>query len=102
MAALDLLYDPDSDESASSDISVEEFTDEFARHFFDVFGEHSAEEEEEFAGFHFEMPNEVEWAVLGVHSACCTEWPKFGMGSDICRGTAGLCPGSLILSYLYK
>ena len=47
MAALDSSYDSDNsdcDESASSDISVEEFTDEFARHFFDVFGENSDEE----------------------------------------------------------
>ena len=35
-------------------------------------------------------------------TACCTEWLKFRMDSDICRGTTGLCSGSLILSYLYK
>ena len=67
MAALDLSYDSDNsdpDERASSDTSVDDFTDEVARHFFNDFSENS-DEEEEFAGFHFEMPDEVEWAVLG-------------------------------------
>ena len=68
MAALDSSFDlnySDSDESAASDISVGEFTDEFARHFFDLFGENSDKEEEEFTGFRFEMPDEMEWVVLG-------------------------------------
>ena len=59
-------YDSDSEESSVSDISLGEFADEFVQDYLNVFGDDSEEEEEnEFEGFRFEMPEEMEWTPRG-------------------------------------
>eukprot|EP00795_Rhopilema_esculentum_P017406 gene17406-biopygen6343 len=57
------LSDSDSESSDSSAADIGDFSSEFIDEFYNVFGD-SDDEEEEFEGFRFEMP-EVKWALGG-------------------------------------